>query len=281
MSERINGRKGFTGTDLVNVLAVVRMMFTPDMVQEIILRHFVESRHNLILEMAAASVYQQEIGMPAIRNLFDIGHGYLHKTLHKCQQLGLLTERSKSDGVKKAGEYAHYESTEIPEPYLTIFVQIHELTTHQAELLVATILLTDGSLRQSSKKYSHSKKQYLEYHIEFFGKSKSLHDLFVDLMFHAFSIKPSTYIRNRGDDLRITSFIGKRVENATKAMLKISPSYRTKPHRDSVEHYLLKEPQPSIHQILMTDLKTKILAFRIGMTCEGLSVFKPVPMNRL
>lgn len=269
MSERLNGRKGFIGTDLVDVLTEVKMMFSAAKVQEIILRSYVEPRHNLILELTAASVYAQEIGMPAIRALFDIGHGYLHKLLHKYEHLGLLTVRSKSEGVKKAGQYAHYTSTEVPEPYLTTFVQDNELTKHQSELLIATMLLTDGYLIQRTKKYTHSTKQYPEYSIGFFGKSKSLHDLFVDLMFHTYRIKPSTYIRNRGDDLLITEFIGKRAESAKDALLRISPSYKTKPYRDSIQHYLLQEPQPSLQQILRADLKTKILAFCIGMSCEG------------
>jgi len=269
MSERLNGRKGFIGTDLVDILTEVKMMFSAAMVQEIILRSYVEPRHNIILELMAESVYAQGIGMPAIRALFDIGHGYLHKFLHKYEQLGLLTVRSKSEGVKKAGQYAHYTSTVVPEPYLTTFVQDNELTKHQSELLIATMLLTDGELRKTTKKYNHSTKQYPEYRIGFFGKSKSLHDLFVDLMFHAFRIKPSTYIRNRGDDLLITEFIGKRAEPAKEALLKISLSYRTKPYRDSVLHYLLNESQPSLQQVLNADLKTKILAFRIGMSCEG------------
>jgi len=269
MSERLNGRKGFIGLDLVDILTEVKMMFSAAMVQEIILHSYVEPRHNLILELTAESVYAQGIGMPAIRVLFDIGHGYLHKLLHKFEHLGLLTVRSKSEGVKKAGQYAHYTSTEVPEPYLTTFVQDNELTKHQSKLLIATMLLTDGELRQRTKKYRHSTKQYPEYSIGFFGKSKSLHDLFVDLMFHAFYVKPSTYIRNRGDDLLITSFVGKRAETASYALLKISPSFKTKPHRASVQHYLLKEPQPSLQQVLRADRKIQIFAFRIGMSCEG------------
>ncbi|MFQ5819343.1 MAG: hypothetical protein ACE5I5_05090 [Candidatus Heimdallarchaeota archaeon] len=281
MSERLNGRKGFIGTDLVEVLTEVKMMFSAAMVQEIILRSYVEPRHNIILELTAKSVYAQGIGMPAIRALFDIGHGYLHKLLHKYEQFGLLSVRSKSDGVKKAGQYAHYTSTEVPEPYLTTFVQDNELSKHQSELLIAIMLLTDGYLIQRTKKYSHSTKQYPEYSIGFFGKNKSLHDLFVDLMFHAFRIKPSTYIRNRGDDLLITEFIGKRAEPAKDALLKISPSYKTKPYRDSVQHYLLNEPQPSLQHVLRADLKTKILAFRIGMSCEGSVSLRSGPDERI
>jgi len=127
------------------------------------------------------------------------------------------------------------------------------LTEEKAKKLICIGTISDAT----SNVYSDNTQWYLETNPE-----KELHDLFYDLFLFAYDLKlPTLYSERRG--YRRSGFRGKKYESVVRDLFKFTPTFKTKPDKDSSEH------GPTIKFILNEKDWLEKTALRLYFDLEG------------
>jgi hypothetical protein len=137
--------------------------------------------------------------------------------------------------------------------------------------IIAVSLIAEGAAghRQDGHPY-----------VTFTNKAESLHAIFADLVYHAYSIEPSAYYQaywsragKQGAKAYYTTYFRRHdTETILQDLLKLTPVFRTRPKRGQSWGDYLKEPlQPTLQFLLRDDIPEAIAVFalRLAMSAEG------------
>lgn len=150
-----------------------------------------------------------------------------------------------------SGELYHF-----PESDYIKTITNQNITEKDALPLIASLLFTDGCLYKSKKGYE----------ISYYGTDKTLHQIFADLIWYCFKIRPSSYMIGGGPVMR-TRYINREV---AEKMLELSPSYKTKPaSKENWEEFLKIPDKPCLD--FMKNYEDKIVneSIRLAMCADG------------
>ncbi|MAG01805.1 hypothetical protein CMI42_00560 [Candidatus Pacearchaeota archaeon] len=122
--------------------------------------------------------------------------------------------------------------------------------------LIASLILTDGCLYQYKGRYE----------ISYYGTDEILHNIFADLIWYYFGLRPSSYMIKCGRVLR-TKYIDGKISSK---LLELSPSYKTKPSQKENWNEFLKNPKsPSLN--FMKNYSNNVVneVIRLAMCADG------------
>tara|TARA_Y100000310_G_scaffold343906_1_gene453823 strand:+ start:19 stop:879 length:861 start_codon:yes stop_codon:yes gene_type:complete len=139
------------------------------------------------------------------------------------------------------------------------FKELEGLSNNQLRKLLAVIILTDGTISKGKGNSRSLKLCTVDYNFE-------QHELFSFLCKTLYNKKPgnSIYKMKKGDFMESRIYLKRAIDD----LLRLSPAYKTSPHKEGIEHYLsLKQPSASF--VFNESLEFKQLVFRIWFDFEG------------
>jgi hypothetical protein len=132
---------------------------------------------------------------------------------------------------------------------------IENINPREAEKLVATLLLTDGSVRWNKAKKS--------WYVQLSNNDVSLHRVFKQLAERAFNEELKTYFRfDNSSGVFISRYSRVPKSNMIERLFRLSPTFKTKPK-------FKQNLKPTISFIQNETKKIKQLAFRLAMSADG------------
>jgi len=174
---------------------------------------------------------------------------------HNCHPVTIfyILKKENIDTAKHgSGENYHF-----PESKYIRDVQNKSITPEEALPLIASLLFTDGCLYKTKKG---------GFEISYYGYDKALHNIFADLVWYCFKIRPSSYMIRCGKVFR-TKYINKEF---AKRILTLSPSYKTKPAPEQDWLDFLKEVnKPSLEFLNKSSQNVLNEFIRLAMCADG------------
>ncbi len=205
--------------------------------------------------------------------------GYYKVTLHPCSMeiLSKIKEtlnvnpriyprrREKNISSKELYNYltTFFQYTKVPKihPPLTKEVKFwNEECVDLKRAVIGPCLQSDGSIDHKERK-----------RIRFFGKIKTLHNLFVDAMYFEYNELPNSYfIRRPGNYINyVTTYQKRSLNNSVDELMNLLGNAKTSPANGQTIKDYLKESQPHLKYLINASNKDQQIALRIWASTEG------------
>ena len=160
-----------------------------------------------------------------------------------------------------------FQYTKVPKLHLPLTTEVkgwHELGVDLKRAIIIPSLQSDGAMDQS-----RSLKR-----LRFIGKSKALHNTFVDAIYYQYNELPTSYCKIESGKY-VTTYIKKSINDIANELMNLAGNTKTTPApRQSVEEYL-KEPQPHLNYLINAPKDEQKIALRIWASTEGhISIYR-------
>lgn len=154
-----------------------------------------------------------------------------------------------------------FRYSKVPKIHLPLTTDVKDWYDNGIDLKRAVILpclQSDGNMDQFRPYYMP----------RFSGKSRNLHNYFVDAMYYEYHVLPSSYY-TYDSGVYCTKYARRSINEISGELINLAGNIKTSPaHKQTVADYL-KEPQPHLNCLMNVSGTEQLIALRMWATTEG------------